>query len=193
MLEDGANGDHTRGTSTWLTGVHPGTPKAPTFMSGHLGRPDRRERSWARTQPLPSLELSIDLSYLRRQLRERLRLRLHEHVFRGARPPRRLPTENNPRSCSSGCSATAGRRRLSACARRERTGAFSIRSTTTCGVFSRHARTRRPDRRQRLRGSPCAKSSGGFRAPRKAPRPPFCPRSRTADGHPEPVRRACHR
>ncbi len=39
--DDGANGDHTRGTSTWLTGAHPKRTEGADVAQRHLGRPDR--------------------------------------------------------------------------------------------------------------------------------------------------------
>ena len=62
-FDDGANGDHTRGTSSWLTGVHCKRTEgadvrngvsADQIAAGHLGR----------TTALPSLELAIDLNFL---------------------------------------------------------------------------------------------------------------------------------
>ena len=41
VLQDGANGDHTRGTSTWLTGVHPEAHRRRRRAERHLGRSDR--------------------------------------------------------------------------------------------------------------------------------------------------------
>ena len=77
---DGANGDHTRGTSTWLTGVHPKHTEGADVQQRDLRRPDRGATSSARTRALPSLELRLDLELPGRQLRERLQLRLHEHA-----------------------------------------------------------------------------------------------------------------
>ena len=60
VLHDGANGDHTRGTSTWLTGVHPKHTEGADVSERRLGRPGRgsacsaktprcRRSSWAST------------------------------------------------------------------------------------------------------------------------------------------------
>ena len=86
------------------------TPKAPTSTTGSRPIRSPRARS-ARTRALPSLELGIDLNYLVGQLRERLQLRLHEHAVVALGRRRRCRPRTIRASCSSGCSATAARRR----------------------------------------------------------------------------------
>ena len=48
VLDDGANGDHTRGTSTWLTGVHPKHTEGADVRNADLGRSDRGAADSAR-------------------------------------------------------------------------------------------------------------------------------------------------
>jgi hypothetical protein len=95
VLEDGANGDHTRGTSTWLTGVHPkhtegadvqNGPSADQIAAAVLGK----------DTPLPSLELSLDLNYLAGNCENGYScVYLNTLSWSSATTP--LPTENNPR------------------------------------------------------------------------------------------------
>ena len=53
VLDDGANGDHTRGTSSWLTGVHPRAHRRRRYSQRDFGRSNRRATSWARTRRCP--------------------------------------------------------------------------------------------------------------------------------------------
>jgi hypothetical protein len=94
-FDDGANGDHTRGTSSWLTGVHPKRTEGADVRNGisadqiaaaHLGR----------DTALPSLELAIDLNFLGGQCENSYSCSyLNTLAWRTATTP--LPTENNPR------------------------------------------------------------------------------------------------
>jgi hypothetical protein len=94
-FDDGANGDHTRGTSSWLTGVHPKRTEGADVRNGisadqiaaaHLGR----------DTALPSLELAIDLNFLGGQCENSYSCSyMNTLAWRTAATP--LPTENNPR------------------------------------------------------------------------------------------------
>jgi hypothetical protein len=94
-FDDGANGDHTRGTSSWLTGVHCKRTEGADVKNGvsadqiaanHLGR----------TTALPSLELAIDLNFLGGQCENSYSCAyLNTLAWSSDTTP--LPTENNPR------------------------------------------------------------------------------------------------
>jgi hypothetical protein len=61
--EDGANGDHTRGTSTWLTGARPKHTEGSDVKNG-ISADQIAARQFGRDTPLPSLELALDVTYL---------------------------------------------------------------------------------------------------------------------------------
>ena len=94
-FDDGANGDHTRGTSSWLTGVHCKRTEGADVRNGisadqiaasHLGQ----------STALPSLELAIDLNFLGGQCENSYSCAyLNTLAWSSATTP--LPTENNPR------------------------------------------------------------------------------------------------
>jgi hypothetical protein len=94
-FDDGANGDHTRGTSSWLTGVHPKRTEGADIRNGvsadqlaaaHLGK----------DTSLPSLELAIDLNFLGGQCENSYACAyMNTLAWSTATTP--LPTENNPR------------------------------------------------------------------------------------------------
>lgn len=93
--DDGANGDHTRGTSTWLTGVHPKRTEGADVRNGvsadqiaaaHLGQ----------ETALPSLELAIDLNFLAGQCENSYSC-VYLNTLAWRTPTTPLPTENNPR------------------------------------------------------------------------------------------------
>jgi hypothetical protein len=95
-FDDGANGDHTRGTSTWLTGVHPKRTEGADVRNGvsadqiaaaHLGR----------ETALPSLELAIDLNFLAGQCENSYSC-VYLNTLAWKTPTTPLPTENNPRA-----------------------------------------------------------------------------------------------
>jgi len=80
VMDDGANGDHTRGTSTWLTGVHPKHTEGADVRNG-ISADQIAAQQFGRETPLPSLELALEagasISYLT--------------------PQTPLPMETNPR------------------------------------------------------------------------------------------------
>ena len=95
VLQDGANGDHTRGTSTWLTGIHPKHTEGADVQNGtsadqiaaqHLGR----------DTALPSLELGLDLNYLAGNCENGYAC-VYMNTLSWSSPATPLPTENNPR------------------------------------------------------------------------------------------------
>ncbi len=106
--DDGASGDHTRGTSSWLTGVYPKRTEgadvrngisADQIAAGVLGKDTRAAVARAGHRPeLPG-----------RPVREQLQLRLSEHAGVDARRPRRCRPRTTRAWCSSACSATAAR------------------------------------------------------------------------------------
>jgi hypothetical protein len=63
VMNDGANGDHTRGTSTWLTGVHPKHTEGADVRNG-VSADQIAAQQFGRDTPLPSLELALDVTYL---------------------------------------------------------------------------------------------------------------------------------
>jgi hypothetical protein len=94
-FDDGANGDHTRGTSSWLTGVHPkrtegadvrNATSADQIAAAQLGK----------DTALPSLELCIDLNFLGGQC-ENSYACAYMNTLAWRTPTTPLPTENNPR------------------------------------------------------------------------------------------------
>ena len=103
--DDGANGDHTRGTSSWLTGVHPKRTEGADIRNGisadqiaaaEIGQGHGAAVAGAGDRPqLP-----------RRPVREQLRLRLHEHAVVEHARRRRCRQRTIRGSSSSGCSAT---------------------------------------------------------------------------------------
>ncbi len=93
-LGDG-NGEHTRGTATWLNGVHPRETEGADVEAGvtadqiaaaHLGR----------TTPLPSLELAIDRDFLVGNCENGYSC-IYMNTIAWRTPTTPLPMENNPR------------------------------------------------------------------------------------------------
>src|SRR6185295_10578109 len=62
VLKDGANGDHTRGTSTWLTGIHPKHTEGADVQAG-ISADQMAAQYLGKDTALPSLELGLDLNY----------------------------------------------------------------------------------------------------------------------------------
>jgi hypothetical protein len=61
--DDGANGDHTRATATWLTGVRPRHTEGADVQNG-VSADQIAAAALGRDTALPSLELCTDLNYL---------------------------------------------------------------------------------------------------------------------------------
>ena len=93
--DDGANGDHTRATSSWLTGVHPKRTEGADIENG-LSADQIAADVLGRETVLPSLELGIDLNFLSGQCENSYScVYLNTLAWRSPTAP--LPTENNPR------------------------------------------------------------------------------------------------
>jgi len=95
VLEDGANGDHTRSTSTWLTGVHPKHTEGADVQNGPSAD-QIAARVLGRDTALPSLELALDLNYLAGNCENGYAC-VYMNTLSWSTPTTPLPTENNPR------------------------------------------------------------------------------------------------
>ena len=94
-FDDGANGDHTRGTSSWLTGVHPKRTEGADVRNG-ISADQIAAAQIGKQTALPSLELAIDLNFLGGQCENSYSCSyMNTLAWRTATAP--LPTENNPR------------------------------------------------------------------------------------------------
>jgi hypothetical protein len=95
VLQDGANGDHTRGTSTWLTGVHPKHTEGADVQNG-VSADQIAARQLGAETPLPSLELALDLNYLAGNCENGYAC-VYMNTLSWSSPTTPLPTESNPR------------------------------------------------------------------------------------------------
>jgi hypothetical protein len=93
--DDGANGDHTRGTSSWLTGVHPKRTEGADLRNG-LSADQIAAAEIGKDTALPSLELAIDLNFLGGQC-ENSYACAYMNTLSWSTATTPLPTENNPR------------------------------------------------------------------------------------------------
>jgi hypothetical protein len=94
-LGDGA-GDHTRGTCTWLSGVHPKHTEGSDLRNG-VTVDQVIASEFGKETALPSLELAIDLNYLVGNCENGYSCAyVNTLAWRTATTP--LPTENNPRA-----------------------------------------------------------------------------------------------
>ena len=93
--DDGANGDHTRGTSSWLTGVHPKRTEGADIRNG-VSADQIAAAEIGRDTALPSLELAIDLNFLGGQC-ENSYACAYMNTLSWSTATTPLPTENNPR------------------------------------------------------------------------------------------------
>ena len=94
-FDDGANGDHTRGTSSWLTGVHCKRTEGADVKNG-ISADQIAAAKLGQTTALPSLELAIDLNFLGGQCENSYSCAyLNTLAWSSDTTP--LPTENNPR------------------------------------------------------------------------------------------------
>jgi hypothetical protein len=93
--DDGANGDHTRGTSSWLTGVHPKRTEGADVRNG-TSADQVAAAAIGRETALPSLELAIDLNFLAGQCENSYSC-VYLNTLAWSAPTAPLPTENNPR------------------------------------------------------------------------------------------------
>jgi uncharacterized protein DUF1552 len=95
VLQDGANGDHTRGTSSWLTGVHPRHTEGADVLNG-ISADQVAAAKLGRDTALPSLELATDLNYLAGSCENGYScVYMNTLAWSSATTP--LPTEDNPR------------------------------------------------------------------------------------------------
>ena len=93
--DDGANGDHTRGTSSWLTGVHPKRTEGADIRNG-ISADQIAAAEIGKDTAQPSLELAIDLNFLGGQCENSYACAyMNTLSWSSATTP--LPTENNPR------------------------------------------------------------------------------------------------
>ena len=94
-FDDGANGDHTRGTSSWLTGVHCKRTEGADVRNG-TSADQIAAATIGTTTPLPSLEIGIDLNFLAGQCENSYSC-AYLNTLAWSSPTTPLPTENNPR------------------------------------------------------------------------------------------------
>ncbi len=95
VLKDGANGDHTRSTSTWLTGVHPKHTEGADVQNGVSADQIAAAHLGADTA-LPSLELALDINYLAGNCENGYAC-VYMNTLSWSSPTTPLPTESNPR------------------------------------------------------------------------------------------------
>jgi hypothetical protein len=93
--DDGASGDHTRGTSSWLTGVYPKRTEGADVRNG-ISADQIAAAVLGRDTALPSLELGIDLNFLAGQCENSYSC-AYLNTLAWTSPSTPLPTENNPR------------------------------------------------------------------------------------------------
>src|SRR5512145_3510773 len=94
-FDDGANGDHTRGTASWLTGVHCKRTEGADVRNG-VSADQIAAAKLGESTALPSLELAIDLNFLGGQCENSYSCAyLNTLAWSSDTTP--LPTENNPR------------------------------------------------------------------------------------------------
>jgi hypothetical protein len=92
---DGASGDHTRGTSSWLTGVYPKRTEGADVRNG-ISADQIAAPVLGTDTALPSLELAIDLNFLAGQCENSYSC-AYLNTLAWTSPTTPLPTENNPR------------------------------------------------------------------------------------------------
>src|SRR3989442_1403550 len=95
VLQDGANGDHTRGTSSWLTGIHPRHTEGADVQNG-ISADQLAARHLGTDTALPSLELALDVNYLAGNCENGYAC-VYMNTLSWSSPTTPLPTENNPR------------------------------------------------------------------------------------------------
>jgi len=93
--EDGATGDHTKATASWLTGVRCKRTEGADIENGRSVDQIAAD-VLGRDTVLPSLELSIDLSVLSGQCDSSYSC-VYLNTLSWTSPTSPLPTENNPR------------------------------------------------------------------------------------------------
>jgi hypothetical protein len=93
-LGDG-NGDHTRGTATWLNGVHPRYTEAADVQAG-ITADQIAARELGRETLLPSLELGVDPNFIAGSCENGYSC-IYMNTLAWRTPTSPLPMENNPR------------------------------------------------------------------------------------------------
>ena len=94
-LGDG-NGDHSRGTSTWLNGVHPKWTEGSDVQAG-VTADQIAAVELGKDTPLPSLELGIDPNFVVGSCENGYSC-IYMNTLAWRTPTAPLPTENNPRA-----------------------------------------------------------------------------------------------
>ncbi len=92
---DGANGDHTRATASWLSGARVKRTEGADVENG-ITADQVAAAVLGKDTPLPSLELAIDLNFLSGQC-ENSYACIYMNTISWRSPTSPLPTENNPR------------------------------------------------------------------------------------------------
>src|SRR4029453_11680630 len=92
---DGASGDHTRSTSSWLTGVYPKRTEGADVRNS-ISADQIAASMLGKETPLPSLELAIDLNFLAGQCENSYSC-VYLNTLAWTSPTTPFPTENNPR------------------------------------------------------------------------------------------------
>jgi hypothetical protein len=95
VLDDGANGDHTRGTATWLTGARPKHTEGADVRNGISADQIAAQHIGTET-PLPSLELALDINQVVGNCENGYSC-LYMNTLAWSSPTTPLPTESNPR------------------------------------------------------------------------------------------------
>ena len=93
--DDGANGDHTRATASWLSGARVKRTEGADVENG-ITADQVAAAVIGKDTPLPSLELAIDLNFLSGQC-ENSYACIYMNTIAWRSPTSPLPTENNPR------------------------------------------------------------------------------------------------
>jgi hypothetical protein len=93
--KDGANGDHTRATASWLSGARAKRTEGADVENG-ITADQIAVAVLGKDTPLPSLELAIDLNFLSGQC-ENSYACIYMNTIAWTSKTSPLPTENNPR------------------------------------------------------------------------------------------------
>ena len=173
-FDDGANGDHTRGTSSWLTGVHCKRTEGADVRNG-ISADQIAAAEIGKTTALPSLELGIDLNFLAGQCENSYSC-AYMNTLAWRSPTAPLPTENNPRIVFErlfGDGGTSAQRLAEA--RENRSILDSVMDDLN--RLQPIARRRPIASRSASTSTPCARSSGASSASRAAAPRRSCRRS----------------
>ncbi len=164
--DDGASGDHTRGTSSWLTGVYPKRTEGADVRNG-ISADQIAASVLGKDTALPSLELGIDLNFLAGQCENSYSC-AYLNTLAWTSPTTPLPTENNPRIVFERLFGDGGTRRGAsrACAQEAKPAGFGPRGLEPPSAPSRARRSRR---RRPTTSMPCARSSVESQARRRVP------------------------